>query len=65
MSLRYFIEMIFFAIAVLVFQFFISSFNTDMHLLDNDIHHLEYYHIIEILDDGHIVTLQELMERNR
>ena len=65
MSLRYNIEMLFFAIAVFVFQFFISGFNTDMHLLDTDIHHLEYYHIIEILPDGHIVTLEELVNRNR
>ena len=65
MSLRYNIEMLFFAICVLVFQFFINGFNTDMHLLDADIHHLEYYHIIEILPSGHIVTLGELQERNR
>ena len=36
-----------------------------MHLLDTDIHHLEYYHIIEILPSGHIITLEELMEKNR
>ena len=60
MSLRYGIEMLFFMICVIVFQFFINGFNTDMHLLDTDIHHLEYYHIIEILPSGHIVTLEEL-----
>ena len=36
-----------------------------MHLLDTDIHHLEYYHVIEILPSGHIITLDELIERNR
>ena len=65
MSLRYNIEMLFFAICVLVFQYFINSFNTDMHLLDQDIHHLEYYHIIEILPSGHIITINEIQERNR
>ena len=65
MSLRYNIEMIFFGILVLFFQYFISSFNTDMHALDEDILHLEYFHIIEILPDGHIVTLEELQEQNR
>ena len=64
MSLRYNIEMAFYSIAVLVFQYFISAFNTDMHLMDNDIHHLEYFHVIEILPDGHIITLEELRERN-
>ena len=56
--------MAFYSIAVLVFQYFISAFNTDMHLMDNDIHHLEYFHVIEILPDGHIITLEELRERN-
>ena len=56
MSLRYNIEMVFFGIAVILFQYFISSFNTDMHLLDADIKHLEYFHIIEILPSGHIIT---------
>ena len=65
MSLRYNIEMIFFGILVLFFQYFISSFNTDMHALDVDILHLEYFHIIEVLPDGHIITLDELQVRNR
>ena len=44
MNLRYFIEMAFFMICVFIFQYFISKFNTDMHLLMHD---------IEILiDDG-------------
>ena len=65
MSLRYNIEMFFFVLCVLVFQFFINQFNTDMHYLDTDIHHLEYYHIIEILPSGHIVTLDDIRDRNR
>ena len=65
MSLRYNIEMFFFVVCVLVFQFFINQFNTDMHYLDTDIHHLEYYHIIEILPSGHIVTLDDIENRNR
>ena len=64
MSLRYNIEMAFFWFAVMLFQYFISNFNTDMHLIDNDIRHLEYFHIIEILPDGHIITIEELRERN-
>ena len=64
MSLRYNIEMAFFFAAVILFQNFISKFNTDMHLMDTDIHHLEYYHIIEILDDGHIITLDQIRDRN-
>ena len=36
-----------------------------MHALDTDIHHLEYFHIIEILPSGHIVTIEEMMARNR
>ena len=64
MSLRYNIEMAFFVLCVLVFQFFISSFNTDMHLLDADILHLEYYHIIEVGPDVHITSLAELLDRN-
>jgi len=65
MSLRYNIEMLFFMICVFVFQYFISSFNTDMHALDTDLYHLEYFHIIEILDDGHIITIDELRNHNR
>ena len=58
--------MAFFCIAVLVFQQFIDMFNTDMHLLTEDIHHLEYYHIIEISEDGYITTLEEIQrERER
>ena len=33
MSLRYFIEMTFFAVNVIVFQYYISKFNNDLHLL--------------------------------
>ena len=35
-----------------------------MHLLDEDIDRLKYYHIIEILPSGHIITLDEIAEKN-
>ena len=37
MSLRYFIEMAFFVFNVLFFQYFITKFNTDMHMVTEDI----------------------------
>lgn len=37
MNLRYFFEMVFFCICVILFQYFISAFNTDMHKLMTDI----------------------------
>ncbi len=37
MSLRYFIEMTFFAVQVMWFQFYISQFNKDLHLLQKDV----------------------------
>ena len=57
MRLRYNIEMAFFFVAVVFFQYFISSFNTALHLLTEDINRLEYYRVIEILPDGQIFTL--------
>ena len=49
--------MAFFFVAVIFFQYFISSFNTALHLLTEDISRLEYYRVIEILPDGQIFTL--------
>ena len=37
MNLRYFFEMCFFTICVILFQYFISAFNTDMHKLMTDV----------------------------
>ena len=46
MNLRYFIEMAFFAACVLFFQYFISSFNGDLHYLIYDLEKLKEYKII-------------------
>ena len=37
MKLRYFFEMVFFFVCVILFQRFISAFNTDMHKLMDDV----------------------------
>ena len=64
MSLRYNIEMAFFCICVLAFQYFVSAFNTDMHILNNDIEKLVEHNIIQITDEGRIINLERQRERS-
>ena len=56
MNLRYFIEMAFFIVNVLVFQLFISKFNSDLHLLTIDIDHLVELGVYERDEHGRILA---------
>ena len=56
MNLRYFIEMAFFIVNVLVFQLFISQFNADLHLLQKDIEHLVELGVFEKDTNGRILA---------
>ena len=62
MSLRYNIEMMFFMIGVLFFQYFIAGFNRDMHIINHDIEILAAHGLIEITEEGRIINTL-LMQR--
>ena len=63
MNLRYFIEMAFFVIQVLIFQYYITQFNRDLHLLEYDLDHLIELGVIESDQDGRILkSLEEGFE---
>ena len=57
MNLRYFIEMAFFAVNILVFQYYITRFNKDLHLLQADLDHLVELGVIERASDGRILSV--------
>ena len=59
MSLRYFIEMTFFAINVFIFQYYLSSFNKDLHIVNKDIQELVDMGIYEKTADGRILAKDE------
>ena len=67
MNLRYFIEMAFFIVNVLVFQLFISKFNADLHLLTIDIDHLVELGVYERDEFGRILagTFEEEILKGR
>ena len=46
MNFRYFAEMVLFGLCVLVFQYYISAFNSDLHKLTDDIELLEKDYLI-------------------
>lgn len=54
MSLRYFIEMSFFAANVVVFQYYISNFNTNHHLVNGHLKELIKLGILEMDSQGRI-----------
>ena len=56
MNLRYYLEMTFFLVNVLVFQYYISQFNSDLHLLQKDIDHLVDLGEIERDEDGRLLS---------
>ena len=56
MYFRYFIEMAFFAINVLVFQYYISQFNSDIHKIDYDIKELVELGVFKTTSDGRILA---------
>lgn len=67
MNLRYYIEMAFFLVNVLVFQLYISKFNADLHKLDKDIEHLIDIGVFQRDKEGRILAddLKDIDYRGR
>ena len=57
MSLRYFIEMAFFAVNVMIFQYYLSGFNKDLHVVNNDIKELIKMEVYETDEMGRILMI--------
>ena len=56
MNLRYFIEMAFFAMNVLIFQYYLSMFNKDLHMVNYEIKELIDMGVYEQTADGRILA---------
>ena len=65
MSLRYYIEMTFFAAQVLCFQYYISQFNKDLHLLQKDIDVLIEKGIFVQDESGRILSMETFEYQGR
>ena len=60
MNLRYFIEMTFFLVFLIFFQYNISAFNKDVHLIDKDVHELMDLGVIDWSEtEGKFLTYPE------
>ena len=59
MRIRYFFEMLMFALQVIVLTYFISLFNKDMHLMEKDHHHLEELKAIPIKTKAMLKELEK------
>lgn len=59
MSLRYWIEMAFFALNVILFQYFLSKFNFDLHMVNDDLTELVKLGVYETTADGRILAKSE------
>lgn len=59
MSLRYFFEMALFGFSVLFFQYYLSSFNLDLHILSKDIRGLIDYGVLTVSEEGRILVTED------